>query len=363
MTVLDRYIFRLLLGPFAFFTVVFSALFWLNSALRIISFVVENGQSGAMFLSFSMLLLPQAIQLIIAVSGFAAALYLANALYNNSELIVIMTAGQSPQRVLVPFVWFGLLCATILLVLTNFVTPGAMRMIENTRQDMRSAMATRLSQEARFLSPSHEVTVYFGTVDQEGGLGDVFIDDRSNERQRQTYFSETGQFIIQDGEARLLLLNGTTQVLDTVSGKLSTLKFESLSYNLSELQNQDRKRRKNMREYTTPELLRGETEQGATREWGEIHQRLSLAMFAFLTPLFGALALFASGYRRQGYGTVLFATSAVFIVIETARGNMTRLVNNQTIPGLTSYIPVVLMCLLVFALLYVSSRQKKARTL
>ncbi|MEO1562474.1 MAG: LptF/LptG family permease [Pseudomonadota bacterium] len=362
MTVLDRYVFRLLMGPFAFFTVVFAALFWLNSALRIISFVVENGQSGGVFLAFSMLLLPQSIQLIIAVAGFASALYLANTLYNNSELVIMMTAGQSPQRVLVPFVAFGLFCAVILSMLNHFITPNATLRIENTREEMRNAFASRLSQEARFLSPTKDVTVYFGTIDQSGGLGDVFIDDRSNEGQRQTYFAETGQFVNQDDELRLLLLDGTTQVLDTASGKLSTLKFESLSYNLSELQDQDRQRRRDMREFTTPRLLSGDTGQGTAREIAEFHQRVSLSLYAFLTPLFGALALFVSGYRRQGYAVNLYVASAVFVVIETARGNMTRLVNNQTIPGEASYLPAAVLAILVVALLLVSRRSHKEQT-
>ncbi|MEM9211884.1 MAG: LptF/LptG family permease, partial [Pseudomonadota bacterium] len=206
MPILDRYILQQLIGPFLFFTVVFAALFWLNAALRVIGFVVDNGQSGGVFLAFSLLLLPQSIQLILAVAGFAASLYLANALYNNSELVVMMTAGQSPLRNLVPFFVFGLICALILGLLTNFVTPWSTKVIEDQRAEMRGALAARLAQEARFLSPNRDITVYFGTVEDDGGLGDVFIDDRSDATQRQTYFSETGQFVMQDGQSRLLLL-------------------------------------------------------------------------------------------------------------------------------------------------------------
>ena len=360
MRTLDWYILRQLLGPFLFFTTVFTALFWLNAALRVISFVVDSGQSGGTFLAFSLLLLPQSLQLIIAVAGFAAALYLANLIYNNSELIVMMTAGSSPLRTLYPFAFFGLLTAILLAALTNFVTPAATERMQDERQTMRAALASQLSQEARFLSPSEDVTVYFGTVDEIGGLGDVFIDDRSVAGQRQTYFSETGRFIVKDEEFRILLLDGTNQVLDSETGKLSTLKFESLSYNLTELQNRDRERRQNLREFNSVELLQGLTPETKTREWGEVHQRVSLSLFAIFTPIFGAIALFISGYRRQGYTMNLYAASGVFIFIETIRGNLTRLVNNQTISGWVMYVPVIILALIVVVMIFVSLQRKKS---
>jgi len=352
MRSLDIYILRQLLGPFLFFTTVFTALFWLSAALRVISFVVNNGQSGSVFLGFSLMLLPQSVQLIIAVAGFAAALYLANALYNNSELVVMMTGGMSPLRTLYPFALFGLGCALLLGVLTNFVTPFSTQKLEDARQTMRAALASQLSQEARFLSPSDDVTVYFGTVDADGGLGDVFIDDRSDTNQRQTYFSESGQFISQDNELRLLLLDGTNQVLDTETGKLSTLKFESLSYNLSDLQELDRERRRQLREYSSIDLIMGRTAEPSFREWGEFHQRFSLSLFAILTPIFGALALLVSGYRRQGYTLNLYLGSGVFIFIETIRGNLTRLVNNQTISGWIMYVPVLVLLAIILLLVF-----------
>ena len=364
MRTLDLYILRQLMGPFLFFTTVFTALFWLSSALRVISFVVENGQSGGAFLSISLFLLPQSIQLIIAVAGFAAALFLANQIYNNSELVVIMTAGSSPLRTLSPFALFGLISAVFLLLLTNFITPFSTQFMQDARLSMRAALATKLSQEARFLSPNDDVTVYFGTVDEAGGLGDVFIDDRSVEGQRQTYFSETGQFIVNDDEFRLLLLNGTNQVLDIETGKLATLKFETLSYNLSELNATDRERRRTLREYSSLDLLSGKSGHERYREWGEVHQRLSLSLFAILTPIFGAMALLVSGFRRQGYSVNLYSASAIFILIETVRGNLTRLVNNQTISGWVMYMPVLILLGFILILISISLRNRtpKART-
>ncbi|MEM9716468.1 MAG: LptF/LptG family permease [Pseudomonadota bacterium] len=361
MPTLDRYILRQILGPFCFFAVVFTALFWLNSALRVISFIVENGQSGGVFLTFSVLLLPQSFQSVVVVSAFAAALYLANALYNNSELVIMMTAGQSPTRTLVPFALFGLGCFALLMFLTNFVSPNTARILSDERAEMRSALAQQLAQEARFISPSDNVTVFFGTVDNDGGLGDVFIDDRSIPAQRQTYFSESGQFITTDGELRLLLLNGTTQVLSEDSEKLSTLKFESLSYNLSELQENYDDRQRSIREYQSHELLLGQTEFSPSKAWVEIHQRVALALFALLTPIFGAMALLVSGFRRQGYTLNLLAAIGVFIILETARGNIKRLINSDQLHSLTMYLPILAILGCIIALIFIASRNGQWR--
>jgi lipopolysaccharide export system permease protein len=102
MSRLDRYILRLLAGPFLFFVLVFTGVIWLSQSLRVIDMVVNNGQSAAVFLEFTALLLPTVMTVVLPLSAFAAALTAFNRMVSDSETVVLQAAGISRLALMRP---------------------------------------------------------------------------------------------------------------------------------------------------------------------------------------------------------------------------------------------------------------------
>lgn len=360
MQILDRYILRQVVGPFVFFVIVFGVLFWLNSALRIISFVAENGQSGGVFLQFAGLLVPRSVQLVFGVSAFAAAIYLANHLYVSSELVVMQNAGRSPLRILTGFGLFGAICFVILSALVHVVTPLTTNILNTEQNKIREALISQISKKGRFIALDDTLTIYIGDIDDNGTLYDVFIDDESAEDQRLTYVSSSGRFITEGEALRLRLEDGSTHVLDKKSDRLTVLDFDSFTYDLSNMRDELKTLAQPIEGVSSYALIKGGNgfEKGKTR--AELHGRLSTTLFAFLAPIFGALAIFSSRYNRRGYTLTLYTTSLVFIMLEALRGNLERLVVGERLPESMTYLTIVLLMLLCIALHVKNTKRRQA---
>ena len=98
MSHLDRYVFKQCLLVFAFFTLVFALVVWINRAVTLFDELVTDGHSAKVFLEFFILALPTVLSRVLPVSAFAATVYVTSRLSNESELAVIQATGMSPWR-------------------------------------------------------------------------------------------------------------------------------------------------------------------------------------------------------------------------------------------------------------------------
>ncbi|MGU9963728.1 MAG: LptF/LptG family permease, partial [Candidatus Halichondribacter symbioticus] len=80
MPYLDRYILKQLFFPFIFFLLVFAGILWFNRSLSILDFIAKNRQPAVIFLELCAYLLPQAIDLALPISAFAASAFVTNRL-------------------------------------------------------------------------------------------------------------------------------------------------------------------------------------------------------------------------------------------------------------------------------------------
>ncbi|MEL6268092.1 MAG: LptF/LptG family permease, partial [Pseudomonadota bacterium] len=159
MSRLDRYVYRQLLGPFAFFVLVFTGIIWLSQSLRIIETVVNNGQSALVFLEFTILLLPRVMTVVLPVAAFAGTLYAINRLYGDSEVAVMFAAGRSGLALLRPVAMFALTITAVLLAVTLYVVPNAQREMRDRISEVRGDVAAAFLREGAFMTPSRGVTV------------------------------------------------------------------------------------------------------------------------------------------------------------------------------------------------------------
>jgi len=99
---IDRYLLAQLLSVFAFFTLVLVAVYWVNRAARLFDAVVGDGQSFWVFLELSALTLPNVFRVVLPLSAFAAAVYVAIRMTRDNEMVVLQGTGISFTRLLRP---------------------------------------------------------------------------------------------------------------------------------------------------------------------------------------------------------------------------------------------------------------------
>ncbi|MGF1553988.1 MAG: LPS export ABC transporter permease LptF [Paracoccaceae bacterium] len=315
MSRLDAYVLRQILGPFAFFVLVFTGVIWLSQSLRVIETVVNNGQSALVFVEFTALLLPKVMTVVLPVAGFAATLYAANRLYGDNELTVMFAAGRSGLALLRPVAVFGLGLLALLWAISLVAVPYAQREMRDRIAEVRGDVAAAFLREGAFITPTDAVTVFVREIDAAGALKGVFIHDARDEGRVATYTAERAVLLAEGGATTLVMFDGVAQFdAPERPDTLSLLRFAQLGYDLAALNDGTEDRTRKPSEMFVDDLLAIDEDEAVARlrplgEFrAEAHEAISGPLYALTLPALGLAVVLSAGYRRQGFlGRVLGA--------------------------------------------------------
>lgn len=302
-----------------FFTIVFVGLIWLTQSLRIVDIVVNNNQSGAVFLELSALLFPGVIAVVLPIAIFAATLFTVNRLYAESEMVVMMAAGRANRSFAVPILMLGSMVAVATLILTAYLSPLATTQLRERTAELRAELTNSILQGGRFITARSGVTIFIREATRTGEMSGIFIHDTRLAGTRVTYSAQAAQLIRNGDDAQLVMFDGTTQRRDTGSQAFSVLDFDRLAYDLGSIVDSTEGRTRRSTEFFLPTLLNPPDElwNGNDRFYRSLivegHDQLSSPLYAIAMPLLGLAVMMIGGFKRRGFGMRL--TAAVVVVI------------------------------------------------
>ena len=367
MSKFDRYVLSQYLLYFGFFSLILVAVFWLNQAVILFDVLIGDGQSALVFLEFSALALPRLIRMVLPMAAFAAVLYFTNRLSNESELTVMQATGSSPWQMARPAAGFGVIVAVMMAILTNLLLPSSVARLSLREGEIAQNIAARLLTEGTFLHPTDGVTFYIREISADGALNDVFLSDRRDPAQIVLYTAARAFFVREDDGARLIMVDGMAQALETGRNALSLTHFEDFSYDISALIPANVARARSHRAIPTLELLLhrdriAETEgHGLGKLTEELHVRFTRPLNCLAVALLGVSTLLLGGFSRFGLWRQMVAAFFLLVVLETVRGMVSPpVVSNPAIWPLL-YLPPALAMALSAVFLHVASRPGRLR--
>ena len=306
MSKLDRYFLSLLTGPFAIFSLILIGIYWVTRAIGLFDQLIGDGQSVGVFFEIMLLFLPQVVAISLPVVAFAAALYVANRLQSDSEMLVFQAAGCSPARLLRPFLIFGLLIMLLAASLSNYLVPVSQSRLFERLAELSEDMASRMVVGGRFLHPRDNVTFFVRELDENGALVDLFLHDQRDAGRDVTYTAHKAILFRKDDAARLVMFNGLIQTFDRDAQLLSKIQFDEFVFDIGSLTAGAAVRPRQVRDYSTlealfptPEMLR-ETGATAAAFKLEAHRRIEQPLQSLIYPLIGMLVLLSGSFSRFG---------------------------------------------------------------
>ena len=329
----DRYLLSQLLALFGFFSLVLVAVYWVNRAVGLFDQLIGDGQSALVFLEFSMLTLPNVIRLVLPVSAFAAAVYVANRLTQESELVVVQATGFSAFRLARPVLYFGLIVAAMMLMLMHVLVPASRTALADRSAEISQNVTARFLKDGQFLHPADGITLYIREVAATGELLDLFLADDRKTETRATYTARRALFVRADTGPKLLMFDGMVQVLNTATQSLSITRFGDFTYDLSGLIAVQTRSPRSADEVSTLELLMASpalmVETGESRA-GLVffaHDRIAQPFLATAAALIGFASLLLGAFSRFGLWRQVLVAVALLILVQgistvaTAFGN------------------------------------------
>src|SRR3990167_5338985 len=98
MHLIDRYLFRQLLGPTVLATAALTAVALLSQSLSALDIIVSQRQSALVFAKVTLLAMPQLLNMVLPIAVFVAALVAMNRLHTEQEIVVCYAGGMSRWR-------------------------------------------------------------------------------------------------------------------------------------------------------------------------------------------------------------------------------------------------------------------------
>ncbi|MEC9104253.1 MAG: LPS export ABC transporter permease LptF [Pseudomonadota bacterium] len=362
----DRYLLSQFLVLFGFFALVLVSIYWINQAVRLFDALIGDGQTAWVFLELTALSLPNVIRITLPMACFAAAVYVTNRLSSESELVVMQATGFSPWRLARPVMWFGLIVALMMSLMTHFLVPMSMTRLQQRQEDVQDNITARLLTEGTFLHPVSGITFYIREIDADGTLRDVFLSDRRDPATPQTFTAARAYLVPdrsgEDARAKLVMVEGLSQTLRADTKRLFTTHFRDFTYDIGRLFGDRPVRFVHIRHLPTWDLL--SDPQGAAERTGftlgqianEAHGRFAQALLCLSAALIGFATLLTGGYSRFGVWQQIVLAIVLIMVVKSIEGAVSDPVSKDAALWPLAYVPGAAGLGIGALLLWIASR-------
>ncbi|WP_338331553.1 LPS export ABC transporter permease LptF [Acetobacter sp. LMG 32666] len=300
---LDRYVLRQLLVALAATTGGLTALIWLMQSLHFVSLVVDRGLSLRVFIGLTSLLLPSFVAVVMPITTFVVSLFIYQRLSNDRELTVMQAAGLSPFALARP----GLICATfsalVVFVLNVWIVPTTYHAFRQYEIQIRNKMAAFMLQDGVFTKISNTMTVYIRSRDKNGVLWGILVEDDRQPDNHATILASHGNMVIVNDVPRVVLYDGSRQVIDRKTGRLNMLVFKQDTMDFSTVHPSNQHTRDSA-EMSLSELLSPAPNAVSVRDRGKFRvegwRRVTSPLTCFSFAMIGMFAMLRGTFSRHG---------------------------------------------------------------
>jgi lipopolysaccharide export system permease protein len=351
MRLIERYIFRRAAGAFLLTLVALAGVVWVTQALRQMNIITAKGAALLVFLEITALALPFLVIVIAPFALLIASVQTLNAFNAESELVVLNASGASRFVVLKPLLALATATAVVMLILTSWGSPTALRALRNELTKVNIDLVASIVQPGRFVDIEGGLTFHIRNRAGDGTLAGLFVEDRRDPDIAFTYIAEHASIVEMFGKTLLVMRDGVIQRGTNKDGNLSLVDFESYAFDLSGLTPTNVAPTYRPSERSTPELWQdsaetasddAKTRRNAGRLRAELHDRLSQPLLPIAFALIAFLALGEARTTRQGRGfaivTTIIAAGALrgahFAASSAAASSSAAVVMLYAVPGL-----------------------------
>jgi lipopolysaccharide export system permease protein len=310
------YIFRTTFGAFLVVCASVTALMWITQALRDIDLMTNQGQSILVFMGFTSLIIPLLLLIIAPIALMIAVAHVLNKLGNDSELIVMNSAGMPPWHLFRPFLAVGIVVSLLVAAISIYISPWGLRELRQWATQLRADLVTHVVQPGRFTMLESKLTLHIRERRPNGQLLGIFIDDQREPKERATILAEQGDILKNGSSMFLVLERGSVQRHETGQRDPAIVLFDSYAFDLSRLSNAPQNVKYSVRERYLWELFRPVADDPLFSDQpaqirAELHDRVTAPLYplAFVVITFAYLG--APRTTRQSRTMSLFGAIGV----------------------------------------------------
>jgi lipopolysaccharide export system permease protein len=319
MRLIQRYLFRQLLGQTVAVAATLTGVAVLTASLSALDVLVNDRQSPIIFTEITLLATPQIISMILPLAVCVAGLVGLNRLHTEQEIVICFAGGMSRWRVAAPAIQVAALMALLNLVINLWVQPVCFREMRSVMEAVRADIATTMIRPGEFTHPSPGLTVFAQSMDETGVIKNLFIDQANNHGGSTTYMAAEARIAKRNGAPVMILRNGSIQQF-AKTGVLNVVYFAENVQDLRpflaiEGQVLYHPSDRFLHELFFPDMRRPWERANIKKLLSEGHSRLATPLYNLAFMALGLAAVLGGAFSRLGYGARIMAAGATGLAI------------------------------------------------
>lgn len=329
MKKLNTYIAKQIIVGFLLVSFSLMSIIWLTQSLRFVDLITNKGIAVSLFVKMTSLLMPRIFTILSPISLFAAVLFVYNRMLSDRELVVMKAAGISPWQNAKPAVFIGIIMCFFNFYVMNVVIPYAENEFNDLEWQIKNDVSHLMFREGEFTTLQPDLTVFITTHEPDGSVSGILINDERTANMKSAVSSEHGRIVNTDKGPRIILINGSRQELNKLTGQFTSVTFDRYSVDFGSKETKARKeagvREKSMAELLTarsnPEL----TAKEANRWVVEGNKRLTTPLLNVVFALLGCTGLLVGNFNRRGQIKIVSYSVGTMVIIQAldlAFGNL-----------------------------------------
>lgn len=322
MDVISRYVFRQTATALVMILLTLTVIVWMTMALREIDVMTDHGQGFLIFLTITLLALPNLIAVVAPVALLISSIHVLTRLNNDSGIIILTAAGATVWRLMRPFLLLGTLVFAFVFVSNAYLSPHSLRTLRDYVVEIRTDLISQVIQPGNFVSPEDGLTFHIRGRDEDGTLRGLMVNDARDEEQTITYLADRGQVLQQDGRSFLVMRGGHIQRVDAKREDVQIIAFDSYIFDISELGPEAKKKSYEAKERFLGELWNPDPDdpryqRQAGKFRAELHDRIASPLYAIV---FVVIAVSMLGFARTTREGAAQSIAFAFIFAVAVRG-------------------------------------------
>lgn len=320
MKILDVYIVKQIVTGFLLVALSLMAMLWLTQSLKFVEMVTDKGLPVYLFVEMTSLLMPRVFTILSPIALFVAVMFVYNRLITDSELIVMKAAGISSVVIARAAAFMGVVLALFNVFVLNVGIPAAENKFRDLEFEVKNSFTKMMLREGSFTTFKDNTTVFIDKFLDDGTAVGILVSDSKKAYEKVVTVAERGMLEYTDIGPKILLKNGTRQVMNKKNGQFSSMTFDDYVVDFGDI-SVAKKKDKGVRERSISELLsEAENPQTGVKEAkafkAEAHRRILAPFFNLVFALLACTGLLVANFNRRGQGKVILISILAMIAVQ-----------------------------------------------
>ncbi len=221
----------------------FAAIVWTVQAVNLLDLIVEDGHAVSIYLKYSLLNISKVLTKFIPLSFLLALVITIRRLDEESELMILWTAGVNKIKLINFFIKFSLLITVLQLILAAFVNPNVLNYSRSLIKSSSLDFMSGTIKTNRFNDVTEGLTIFVEKKNESGKMENIFIRDESQmfkglensgDYNNLSIFAKKG-YLLRKGKSFLVLEEGTIHSENNLKDKVQVIKFKKTQLLLEDM--------------------------------------------------------------------------------------------------------------------------------